>query len=197
MGLLHAGRDGPGPASPRVLAALRPQPSQLPSREPLRDGVPGLLPVPGQRAGVAARVAPGRRRGHRDVRPWGPDDGRRGLLQRLAGAGGLPQLRRAGDPAHRDRQGPDRLEQDRGLGRRGVLRAAVPEREGPRAERRGRAIAVRGGPGRAVLEPRSDAGSGRNEAWYQGLQAAGRLSGGILSLFGLPVPEGSEGRSFL
>ena len=46
VGLPDAGRDGARPPAPRVLALLRPRPPRLRAGEPLRAGVPRLLPLP-------------------------------------------------------------------------------------------------------------------------------------------------------
>ena len=80
-----------------------------------------------------------------------PDDGRP-LLQRLVDAGGLPRDDGDGHRADADREGADRLEPHDRVGRRRLLRALLPEREGPRAAGRDRAGAVRGGPRRADRE---------------------------------------------
>ena len=91
LGLLHAVRDRAGPPPPRVLAALGSEPSAVRAGEQVRDGVPGLLPVPRRRGRQAPR-GPARGRDHdRDERPRrAPDDGRP-VLQRLADPGGLPR----------------------------------------------------------------------------------------------------------
>ena len=103
VGLLHDGRDGAGPAPPRVLAVLRSGAPALRGRQPLRDRVPGLLPLPGRR-GRRVPGAASRGRDHdRDVRPRRPADDGRPLLQRLADAGGLPHDDGAGIRADPDR----------------------------------------------------------------------------------------------
>ena len=89
VGLLHDGRDGPGPAPARLLAVLGPASPEIRARESVRDRVPGLLPLPRLRGGIAHRVDPRRRGDDRHVRPRRPPDGGRRLHQRLAHPGGL------------------------------------------------------------------------------------------------------------
>ena len=132
VGLLHAVRDRAGPTPSRVLAALGSPPPAVRGGEQVRDGVPGLLPVPGRRDRQAPRGAARGRDHDRDERPWrAPDDGG-ALLQRLADPGGLPGARGAAVARDPRQGGGDRLESDRRLGRRWLLRSVVPERQGPR-----------------------------------------------------------------
>ena len=179
VGLLHALRHRARPAAPRVLAVLRQAPPALRGREQVRDGLPGLLPVPGPAAGGLPRARPGRRRHDRDERPRRAADDGRPVLQRLADPGGLPDLERARhERADPDQGRRDRLEPHRRLGRRRLLRAPVPERQGPRAAGHGRARQLRGDARRADREARGRARSRRRAARHEGAQAAGRLPRG-------------------
>ena len=99
----------------------------------VRDRVPGLLPLPGPGGRRAAGGPAGRRHHDRDVGSRRPSDDGRPLLQRLVDAGGLPRDDREGHRADADREGAGRLEPHDRVGRRRLLRALLPEREGPRA----------------------------------------------------------------
>ncbi len=143
VGLLHAVRYRARPVAPRVLAVLRPAAPALRAREQVRAGVPGLLPVPRPAGRVAPRADPRGRRHDGDVRPRRPPDDGRPVLQRLADPGGVPHPERARERTDADQGREHRLEPHGGVGRRRLLRASVPEREGPRAAGDRRALAVR------------------------------------------------------
>ena len=72
----------------------------------------------------------------------------------------------------------DRLGPHDGVGRRGILRPAVPERGGPRAAGRDPAGRLRDRARRARGQARGDARAERRAARHQGAQAAGRVPGG-------------------
>ena len=95
---------GPGPPAPRVLALLRPRPPRLRAGQPVRGGVPRLLPLPRRRGGRADR---GPRRHDRAPRRLGSrraGHARRDPGERVADAGGLPEPCRPADDADAVRQ---------------------------------------------------------------------------------------------
>ena len=116
VGLPDAGRDGAGPPAPRLLALLRPRPPRLRARQPVRGGVPRLLPLSRRRGGGADR---GPRRHDRAPRRLGSrraGHARRDPGERVARAGGLPEPHRPADDAHAVRQGQGRLAATRASG---------------------------------------------------------------------------------
>ena len=178
VGLLHDGGDGDGPAPPRLLALLRPEAPALQAREPLRGRVPAVLPGARRRGRHAAGAPPGGRDHDRDERPRRPRHDGRDLLQRLADRERLSRPEGAGHRAHADREDRDRLGPHDGLGRRRVLRPALPERRGSRAPGHDPAGRLRDRARRARDEARGDAGTRRGAVGNEGPQAAGRLPGG-------------------
>ena len=178
VGLLHAVRDRAGSPASRLLETLGPATPAVRGGEQVRDGVPGLLPVPRRRGRQAAR-GPTRRCDHdRDERSRRPADDGWVLLQRLARPGGVSRARCTTVARHADQGCRDRLEPDRRLGRRRLLRTAVPEREGARARGHRRTRPLRGGPGRADRPARGRARARRDAARHDRAEASGRLPGG-------------------
>ena len=114
------------PAAPRVLAARRPG-IRSTSRATRSRPRSGLLPRPGREVGALLEALP-----DDAVVILMSDHGARRMDGASASTSGwsarVPRVHRGHGRAHRE--GPDRLDQDRGLGRRRLLRAAVPERDG-------------------------------------------------------------------
>ena len=85
---------------------------------------------------------------------------------------------RSHSPAGRPSPRPHRLVPDDGLGRWGLLRAPVPQREGAGAAGHRGAVEVRGGSGRAGRQARGHARTGRLGPRHPGHQAPGRVPRG-------------------